>query len=181
MRQAAPEQIAALYGLRWRVEGDIKDVKQELQMHRLDGRGVEMVDKEILLGMVACNLVIRVRWRAARHGGTEPRKLSFKRILDLVQAFCDGSGASADPAEIRRRYERLTDAALHCRLPVRRHFRSYPREVIPRTRGFPFRRISSAHKNQVALGVVPAPYRWRGHGAFVPRYTGTHGVDYSGT
>jgi len=144
---AAADEIAALYGLRWRVEGDMKDVKQALQMHRLDGRGVDMVAKEILLGMVAYNLVIRVRRLAARHGGAEPRELSFKRILDLVQAFCEGSGASADPAEIRGRYERLIDAASRCRLPVRRRFRSYPREVIPRTRGFPFRKINSVHKN----------------------------------
>jgi hypothetical protein len=144
---ATADEIATLYGLRWRVEGDIKDVKQTLQMHRLDGRGVDMVAKEILLGMVAYNLVIRVRRLAARHGGTEPRELSFKRILDLVQAFCEGSGASADPAEIRRRYESLIDAASRCRLPVRRRFRSYPREVIPRTRGFPFRKINSVHKN----------------------------------
>ena len=144
---ATADEIAALYGLRWRVEGDMKDVKQALQMHRLDGRGVDMVAKEILLGMVAYNLVIRVRRLAARHGGAEPRELSFKRILDLVQAFCEGSGASADPAEIRGRYERLIDAASRCRLPVRRRFRSYPREVIPRTRGFPFRKINSVHKN----------------------------------
>src|SRR5512147_2044707 len=56
-RTAAPAEVAALYGLRWRVEGDIKDVKQALQMHRLDGRGVDMVAKEILVGMVAYNLV----------------------------------------------------------------------------------------------------------------------------
>lgn len=146
-RTAAPAEVAALYGLRWRVEGDIKDVKQALQMHRLDGRGVDMVAKEILVGMVAYNLVIRVRSLAARHGGTEPRKLSFQRILDLVQAFCEGSGACTDPAEIRRRYEKLINAASRCRLPVRRRFRSYPREVIPRTRGFPFRKINSVHKN----------------------------------
>jgi putative transposase len=144
---ATPEEVATAYGLRWRVEGDIKDVKRTLQMHCLDGRGVDMIAKEILLGVVAYNLVIQVRWLAARRGGIEPRRLSFKRILDLVQAFCEGSGACADPAEMQERYETMIDAASRCRLPARKRFRSYPREVIPRTRGFPSRKKNSVHKN----------------------------------
>jgi hypothetical protein len=40
---ATPEEIAALYGLRWEIESDIRDLKQTMQMHRLKGRGEEMV------------------------------------------------------------------------------------------------------------------------------------------
>ena len=51
---------------------------------------MDTVSKEILLGVVAYNLVIQVRRMAAERAGIEPRRLSFKRTLDMVQAFCGG-------------------------------------------------------------------------------------------
>ena len=144
---SSPEEVAALYGLRWRVENDIRDLKQTMQLHRLSGKGVEMISREILLGVVAYNLVVEVRRQAADRAGIEPRRLSFKRTLDLLQAFRDGLDADESPAEQDKRYDRLLDAISRCKLPVRRKLRSDPREVIPRTRGFPSRGKSSVHKN----------------------------------
>ena len=144
---ATPKEIAALYGLRWRVESDIRDIKQTIKMHRITGQSVDMISREILLGLVAFNLVVEVKRLAASRAGIEPRRLSFKRTLDLLQAFCDGFDPNADPVAINKRYERFLDAVSRCRLPVRKKFRSYPREVIPRTRGFPSRGKSSEQKN----------------------------------
>ena len=143
---ASPEEIADLYGLRWRVENDIRDMKQTMQMHRLRGQGMEMISREILLGVAAYNLVVEVKRLAASRAGIEPRRLSFKRTLDLLQAFQDGFDVNENLAEQNKRYERLLDAVSRCRLPARGKFRSYPREVIPRTRGFPSRGKSSVHK-----------------------------------
>jgi len=136
---ASPGEIAALYGLRWRVENDIRDLKQTIQMHRLSGQSVEMISREVLLGVVAYNLVVEVKRQAASRVGISPRRLSFKRTLDLLQAFQNGFDMNEDVAEQNKRYERLLNAVSRCRLPVRNKHRSYPREVIPRTRGFPSR------------------------------------------
>ena len=133
-------EVAEFYSLRWNIETDIKDVKQTLQLHRPRGRSVDMVSKEILLGIVAYNLVVQVRRMAAERAGIEPRRLSFKRVLDLVQAYCDGLMTTADVQVWHNRFERLLDAAAQCKLPVRKKFRSYPREVIARTQGFPTRK-----------------------------------------
>ncbi len=137
---ATVEEVAGFYALRWNIETDIKDVKQTLRLHRPRGRSVDIVSKEILLGIVAYNLVIQVRRMAAERAGIEPRRLSFKRVLDLVQAYGDGLAATADVQKWHDRFERLLDAAAQCRLPVRKKFRSYPREVIARTQGFPTRK-----------------------------------------
>ena len=90
-------------------------------------------------GIVAYNLVIGVKRQAASRVGIEPRRLSFKRTLDLLQAFQNGFDVNEDAAEQNKRYERLLDAVSRCRLPVRNKHRSYPREVIPRPWGFPSR------------------------------------------
>ena len=133
-------EVADFYALRWNIETDIKNVKQTLQLHQPRGRSVDVVSKEILLGVVAYNLVIQVRRMAAERAGIEPRRLSFKRVLDLVQAYCDGLATTPDVQTWHDRFERLMDAAAQCRLPVRKKFRSYPREVIARTQGFPTRK-----------------------------------------
>jgi hypothetical protein len=144
---AAAEEAADFYALRWTVETDIRDVKQTLQLHRPSGRSVDIVSKEILLGVVAYNLVIQVRRMAAGRAGIEPRRLSFKRVLDLVQAYCGGLSQASDVNAWADRFERLLDSAAQCRLPVRKKARSYPREVIPRYRGFPSRPRKTVDKN----------------------------------
>jgi hypothetical protein len=143
---ATVEEMARFYALRWNIETDIRDVKQTLQLHRPRGRSVDIVAKEILLGVVAYNLVIQVRRMAAERAEIEPRRLSFKRVLDLVQAYGDGCVATPDVQEWHDRFERLLKAAAQCRLPVRKRFRSYPREVIARTRGFPTRKRNTEQK-----------------------------------
>jgi hypothetical protein len=100
---------------------------------------VDMIAKEIPLAMVAYNLVIQVRRLAARRVGLDPRELSFKRTLHLVQAFCSGLASARTPEEIEKRFKRLLKAVAQCRLPHRKKFRSYPRHVIPRRRKFPER------------------------------------------
>ncbi len=121
--ESTPEELATLYGKRWLVEGDIKSVKQTLAMDRLSSRSVDMIEKEIPLGIVAYNLVIQVRRLAARRAGIEPRELSFTRVMHLVQAFSSGLASAKTIEEIEARFERLLRAAARCRLPRRTKFR----------------------------------------------------------
>jgi hypothetical protein len=136
---STPQELAALYARRWSVEGDIKSIKQTLGFARLSCRSVEMAEKEIPLAMVAYNLVIQVRRLAARRAGVEPRRLSFARILHLVQAYSSGLASARTLREVDQRFDKLLEAAAQCRLPHRKKFRSYPREVITRARRYPDR------------------------------------------
>lgn len=145
-REATPAELAALYRRRWHIETDLRDIKQTLRLDRLWGKSVEVVEKELVLGIVAYNLVVQVRRLAAARAGLEPRGLSFSRVLGLMQAFCGGLPWTP-PARWEEQFERLLKSAGQCRLPHRRRVRSYPREVIPRRRTFPKRPRSSVQKN----------------------------------
>jgi hypothetical protein len=135
---ASDEDLAALYRRRWEIESDIRDVKQTLEMHMLLGRSVEMVEKEMVLGVVAYNLTVMVRRLAAEQARVPPRSLSFRRTLGLVRAFERGAGqGTAEQQKIR--FERLLEAVARCRIPPRKG-RNHPREVIPRRRGHPERK-----------------------------------------
>jgi hypothetical protein len=135
---ATPEALAALYRKRWAIGSDIRDVKQTLEMHASSGRGVEMVAKELLLGVVAYNLTLQVRRLAGERAGIPARELSFRRTLGLLRAFARGTiGGSREQWEDR--FERLLKGVGRCRLP-RRPGRDDPREVIARGRSYPQRK-----------------------------------------
>ena len=135
---ATPEELAELYRKRWDVELDIRSMKQTLKMNILLGRSVDIVEKEMILGVVAYNLTIMVRRLAARRAEVSPRDLSFTRTLALVNAFARGVGVG-DPEQQQRRFERLLEAVARCRL-YRRGGRDRPRELIPRGRSYPERK-----------------------------------------
>ena len=135
---ATHEELAALYRKRWDIESDIRDVKQTLKMHAFSGRSVEMVEKEMVLGVVAYNLTLQVRRLAAEQAGVPARELSFSRSLGLLRAFARGM-MGGSPAQWKVRFERLLKGVGRCRLP-RRPGRNYPREVIPRGRSYPQRK-----------------------------------------
>jgi hypothetical protein len=135
---ATHEELAALYRKRWDIESDIRDVKQTLQMHAFSGRGVEMVEKEMLLGVVAYNLTLQVRRLAGERAGVPARELSFSRTSGLLKAFARGM-IGGSRAQWEARFERLLKGVGGCRLP-RRPGRNYPREVIPRGRSYPQRK-----------------------------------------
>jgi hypothetical protein len=136
------EELAALYRRRWDIESDIKDVKRTLEMHALLGRSVDMVEKEMVLGVVAYNLTIMVRRMAAAQAQVPPRDLSFSRTLALVNAFARGVG-TGDPERQRGRFQRLLKAVARCRL-YRREGRNRPRNLIPRRRSYPERKRTEA-------------------------------------
>jgi len=76
-RRYPARAIARLYGLRWRVETNLKDLKQTLGMDVLRCTTVEGVLKELTLFVLIYNLVRRVICEAARRQEVEPDRISF--------------------------------------------------------------------------------------------------------
>ena len=88
------DDLAELYGHRWRVELDIRDVKQTLKMDVLRGKTPEMLRREIWAHLLAYNLVRQVMAQAARQKGLSPRGISFagaKQTMDAFRVALQGS------------------------------------------------------------------------------------------
>jgi hypothetical protein len=138
--EGSGEEMASLYGQRLHVETDIGDLKGMLKLDELRGRNTDMVEKELLAGVLAYNLANQVRRLAATRLQIEPRRLSFAGVWSLLKAFMAGLLDGKTPAEAEADFERLLRAAGQRKLPRRAKGRSYPREVIPRGRKFPERK-----------------------------------------
>lgn len=134
----AVEKLAALYARRWEIEADIRHLKQTLQADALRGRSPEMVLKELAMAAVAYNLVVQVRRLAAERAKVPPKRISFSAVRDLVRILLfEPNGWTA--ADWAGWFERVLREAGRSKLPNRPN-RSYPREVIPRRRGYPERK-----------------------------------------
>lgn len=79
--------LAELYHQRWRVELDIRDIKQTLKMDVPRGQTPEMLRREIWAHLPAYNLARQVMAQAASQKGLSPRHISFAGAKQTMDAF----------------------------------------------------------------------------------------------
>ncbi len=80
--QYSAEQIAELYGLRWDVEIDISAVKSTMGMCDLLSQNPANIDCEIVVGILAHNLVRALKSDATAATLVHPREISFSSSRD---------------------------------------------------------------------------------------------------
>lgn len=86
--QTYPEkEIAELYGDRWQVEVELRDLKTSLGMDVLHCKTVEGVLKEIWMFALVYNLVRLVMLQAAARQRTPPDRISFTDALRHLRQF----------------------------------------------------------------------------------------------
>jgi hypothetical protein len=125
------EQALELYGHRYDVEHDIRDLKVTLGIDNLRARSDEMVRKEMLCSMVAYNLVVQLRRAAAKVANVPPRRLSFTACWCTMQSCLLRLPPRTDTTTWNDRYLQAILMASTDKLPQRKG-RSYPRKAHPK-------------------------------------------------
>lgn len=137
-RQYPTAAIVQLYARRWQVELNLRHVKTTLAMAQLTGKSVDIIRKELVLGLLAYNLIRGLMGQAARRTNLSPLALSFARCWRRLMASSQGwrnlPAAAADQDAAAGLLERLAA----CRLPVRRTPRYEPRAVRPKPHQYPY-------------------------------------------
>lgn len=131
------QKLAELYGLRFNVETDIRNVKVVLRMDELRGQSRSMLRKELALGTVAYNLVVQIRRLAAQQAGVAPRRLSFSGSWSLVKIIL------LDPVKwtteaFLQNFRFVLRGCAQRKVP-HRPGRQYPRQVLRRSQKYPYR------------------------------------------
>ncbi len=98
------EALAELYGVRWRVEQNLKHLKQTMKMDVLKCKTVGGVLKEFAIYAIVYNLVRVVMMEAAARQGVDVERISFN---DALRWLCDMKADElpelvANPARPRR-------------------------------------------------------------------------------
>ena len=102
------EELAALYLKRWRLELCLRDLKTTLGMEQLRCLSPAMVEKELLVYLIAHNFIRWVMAQAATAHQVQLERISFKGTVDAVRQF---SHALAQ-ARNRRQRRALRDELL---------------------------------------------------------------------
>jgi hypothetical protein len=85
--ETTKEDLAVLYRARWNNELDIRSIKTTMQMDILRGKSPELVHKEIWTHVLAYNLIRTIMAQAAVQHGLDPRSISFKGVIQTLEAF----------------------------------------------------------------------------------------------
>jgi hypothetical protein len=80
------DEIRALYRDRWTVELNLRSLKEGLGMGVLRGQSPDVVRKEIVMHLLAYNLIRLLMWHAAAEHGRNLHRLSFAGTLHRLRA-----------------------------------------------------------------------------------------------
>jgi hypothetical protein len=134
------QEVVDLYGRRWRIETDLRSLKQTVRLQRISAKSADMMEKELLVAVMAYNLVRAIMFQAAQRASIDPRQLSFTYACNIVLDGYPKVLAARTATKQQQELERIIDLVARCRLPNRTKRRSYPREVWGRGYRFPIRR-----------------------------------------
>ena len=85
--EVTPSDLAELYRARWNNELDLRSLKQTMQMELLRCKTPELVRKEIWTHILAYNLIRTIIAQAASKHCVDPRSISFKAAIQMLEAF----------------------------------------------------------------------------------------------
>jgi hypothetical protein len=137
---APAEQVVEWYGKRWRIETDLRSLKQTVRLSQLQVHSSDMVEKELLVAVMAYNLVRTIMYLAAERSGSDPRQLSFTYACNIVLDGYPAVLAARGAKRQQEKLDRIIGLVARCRLPKRRNSRHYPRAVWGRGFRFPLKK-----------------------------------------
>jgi len=102
------DEVASLYLHRWEIELRFRDIKTTMDMELLRTKSPEMVHKEILMHMIAYNVIRLLMLKAGNVHGVNHRRISFKGVLQVLEE-CRSSfgGVAGKPRLLERERDNL--------------------------------------------------------------------------
>ena len=122
-------EIVQIYALRGNIETDLRALKRTVRLNHIQARSVKMTEKELLIAIMAYNLVRTVMCLAARKAGLHPRQLSFTSVYCLIEIHLPGLLSARSQRSWRREMDLVLNRAADYKLPQRKKRSSYPRAI----------------------------------------------------
>lgn len=129
------DALAALYRRRWEIEINLRHIKTTLGMEMISTKTPSMCRKEVLVYMLAYNLIRTLMWETAKQYQIDPIRLSFKGALHHFSILSPYLGV-ASPEQLQIFYEHLLRRIAQEVVPYRPN-RIEPRVVKRRPKPYP--------------------------------------------
>jgi len=132
------QAFVELYLRRWMAELFFRDIKTTLGMDHLSCKSPEMVEKEILMYLIAYNLIRLMIFRASLIHHIDPERISFQATVNAFLYFLDYlEYAGRDKYKLKYMIKDLYKAISEMTNP-KRSDRREPRTVKKRPKPYPF-------------------------------------------
>jgi len=125
------EKVVEIYTRRWNVELDFRDLKATLEMDMLYSKNPRIAEKEIILGVVAYNLVRHFMLGIAKLLKVTPREVSFTHSLVLINTIAESCVDATTHADIDDKLRRAFYSLSRLKLPKRSRAPE-PRKIWPK-------------------------------------------------
>lgn len=113
------EEILAAYLRRWSMELCLRDVKATLGLAQLKCQSPDMLEKELLVGLLMHNLLRCVMAEAAQTHGADLDRISFKGCLDALRQFSVAIAQARSAKKRRRLWQQLLETLVNDLVPYR--------------------------------------------------------------
>jgi hypothetical protein len=155
------EKLIALYARRWNLELALRHLKTTMGMELLRCQTPDMAEKELLIYLIAYNLIRCLMAEAVALADVEMQRLSFKGTIDALRQFT--LAIEREPAKRRRRrlWNRLL-ATLALDLVPLRPGRNEPRAIKRRPKAYQL-----LNKPRHVFREVPHRSRYRKNNALI--------------
>jgi hypothetical protein len=129
------DALADIYFRRWEMEISFRDLKTTMGMEMLRCRSPNMIRKEILVFIIAHNLLRALITEASRKHDISRQRISFKGTIDIVRSFLPAMMQATSISNIRRLHARMLEILAKDAIPLR-PYRSEPRAVKQRPKPY---------------------------------------------
>jgi len=158
------EAFAHLYRRRWEIETDLRHLKTTLGLEVLRCKSPAMIEKELIMGQIAYNLIRALMMETAQTHHVDPGRLSFKGTLVAAREWAPVMNTATDEDELDSLHQRLLACLARDLVPwrpgrrepraLKRRLKVYARLVKPRHR---YREIP--HRNRYTKDMRSNAYR----------------------
>ncbi|MEK6705609.1 MAG: transposase [Bdellovibrionota bacterium] len=123
------DDVVELYKQRERIENDIRSIKYTLGLELISAKSPDVIEKELLLGYAANNLVRSIIAVAADKLGISARQVSFQRGVNYTKIYGNKIRDEQNPIRRAELIERFLAALNQTRHPIRKRQRLEPRMI----------------------------------------------------
>jgi len=148
------KDLIDLYLQRERIENDIRTLKYTIGLERLISKSPPIIGQELLLGVLAYNLIRSIMTQAAKELGLDARRISFTRAVRWIQLFGNKIRDATSAEEIEDYRKRFLTALYQQKLPKRIKQRIEPRKLARERQAYPLMKKSRAEEQKIAKKIL---------------------------
>lgn len=151
------EEVSALYHHRWEIEVRFRDIKTTMGMELLRTKSPTMLRKEILMYLIAYNLVRLIMLKAAHRYAVSHRHISFKGVLQVIlESSAAFLGTINRPRKWAQAREHLLERIAERLVPYRPG-RNEPRKKKRRPKSYGWLQRPRHHYFESYINAIPQP------------------------